>query len=1161
MTRILAIDDNNDNLITLGAIIKESFPDLDFDTALSGEKGIELAISTNPDVILLDILMPGMDGFEVCHRLKQDEQLCDIPVVFLTALKEDKKNRIKALEVGGEAFLYKPIDETELVAQIRAMLKIKEFANQKSNENDRLSQLVAERTSELEKSQAKTQKLLEELKSENEKYRNTEKELRVSEEKYRLLHESAGVGIGYYTPDGTVISYNRIAAQNMNGNPEDFEGKSIYTIFPKEDADFYMDRIKKAMNSEARQEYEDRIELPKEVKWFHSVFTRILDSRNKVRGVQIISTDITDRKEAEIALNISESRLKRAELTSGSGNWALYLDSETMIASEGAVRIYGVDEDKFELQYIKNIPLPEYRQMLDLALKNLIEKNQPYQVEFKIRKVDTGEIRDIHSEADFNQKRGIVFGIIQDITERVKRDEALSDFNDLLSKFILHSPIYTFIKEVTPKESRVLKASENFIDMIGIAGSQMVGKNMHELFPPEFAEKITADDWDVASNDHLIQLDEELNGRYYITIKYPIKQGNKTLLAGYTIDITERKKAENALHESEVRFRTLANSGQALIWTSGLDKKCNYFNQTWLDFTGRSIEQELGDGWVEGVHPDDLQHCVETYVTGFDRQEKFSMEYRVRHVSGEYRWIQDDGSPRFNSEGEFIGFIGHCLDITDRKKTEAELRETKNYLENLINYANAPIIVWDTNFRITQFNKAFERLSGRKESEVLGHSVEILFPAETREQSLDYIKKTTTGERWEVVEIEIQDLEMHVHTLLWNSAAIYNQDGKTVLATIAQGQDITDRKHTEEKLIEEQLFNYAIIENLPGIFYLYTYPDLKIIRWNKNHETMLDLSAQELMHGLSEPWGRTEVKDHVISTMNEIAKNGFGQTELSFYKKDGSEIPFILTGVKLDIKDQTYIMGFGLDITDRKKAEGLLKENEARLSELVATKDKFFSIISHDLRNPFNSILGLSNLLVDQIQQKNYEGIDEYAEIIQKSSALVYDLLINLLDWSRLQTGRMEFSPEYVEIVSLINEVIELFDDSVRQKSITIFRELPRNMLIYADKAMISTVLRNLISNAIKFTYPQGQITISAESKKDKVIIAISDNGVGVKKEYIERLFLIGETQTTLGTKNEKGTGLGLILCKEFIEKHGGKICVESEAGKGSKFYFTIPKV
>ena len=148
------------------------------------------------------------------------------------------------------------------------------------------------------------------------------------------------------------------------------------------------------------------------------------------------------------------------------------------------------------------------------------------------------------------------------------------------------------------------------------------------------------------------------------------------------IELRERKQTEDALRESEGRYRTLADSGQALIWTAGLDKKCDYFNIPWLAFTGKRIEDELGDGWVKGVHPDDLQRCIDIYVTAFDLREKFSMNYRIRHNSDEYRWIQDDGTPRYNSKGEFIGYIGHCLDITDRIRAEEILR-TAQKLESL----------------------------------------------------------------------------------------------------------------------------------------------------------------------------------------------------------------------------------------------------------------------------------------------------------------------------------------------------------------------------------------------------------------------------------------------------------------------------------------------
>ncbi|MCX6278901.1 MAG: PAS domain S-box protein [Bacteroidetes bacterium] len=247
------------------------------------------------------------------------------------------------------------------------------------------------------------------------------------------------------------------------------------------------------------------------------------------------------------------------------------------------------------------------------------------------------------------------------------------------------------------------------------------------------------------------------------------------------------------------------------------------------------------------------------------------------------------------------------------------------------------------------------------------------------------------------------------------------------------------------------------------------------------------------------------------------------------------------------------------DITERKKTEAERIRKNEELVLLNATKDKFFSIIAHDLKSPFNSIVGFSNILVEQVNEKDYEGIEEYANIILKSSGRALDLLMNLMEWARSQTGRMEFNPEYIEMVDFINEIILSFDVIAGQKSIVIDRAFPPNVIVFADKAMLSTVLRNLISNAIKFTQTGGKITISIEGKQSELSASVSDSGVGISTERIEKLFRIDESYSTPGTNNERGTGLGLILCKEFIEKHGGKICVESEVGNGSTFRFTIP--
>jgi len=247
------------------------------------------------------------------------------------------------------------------------------------------------------------------------------------------------------------------------------------------------------------------------------------------------------------------------------------------------------------------------------------------------------------------------------------------------------------------------------------------------------------------------------------------------------------------------------------------------------------------------------------------------------------------------------------------------------------------------------------------------------------------------------------------------------------------------------------------------------------------------------------------------------------------------------------------------DITERKKAEQALRESEIRLSELNATKDKFFSIIAHDLLSPFNSIVGFSNLLASQIKQKDHEGIEKYAAIIKDSSEQALNLLTNLLEWSRAQTGKIKFNPEYFELVTEINEVIELLSNTAQQKSIMIQKDLPHNLPVFADKLMIHAVLRNLISNAIKFTQVDGDIKISAEQKNNTILVSVDDNGVGIKEENRDKLFRLEGSYSMAGTQNEKGTGLGLLLCTEFIKIHGGNIDFESEAGKGSRFYFTLP--
>ncbi len=261
-----------------------------------------------------------------------------------------------------------------------------------------------------------------------------------------------------------------------------------------------------------------------------------------------------------------------------------------------------------------------------------------------------------------------------------------------------------------------------------------------------------------------------------------------------------RKRMVDKVRESEARFRTLANSGQALIWTSGLDKACDYFNETWLQFTGRTLEQELGDGWVEGVHPEDLDRCINTYVTAFCAHEKFSMMYRLRHASGEYRWLQDDGTPRFDSTGIFLGYIGHCLDITASKRAEEEIHASRDLLHTIIESAPIRVFWKDAESHYLGCNSVFardaglscpEELIGKDDSQLNWRDQAELYRADdqlvmdTNTPKLGFEEPQTTPDG-------------HPIWLRTSKVPLCNAEGK-VIGILGMYEDITNRIRAEEE--------------------------------------------------------------------------------------------------------------------------------------------------------------------------------------------------------------------------------------------------------------------------------------------------------------------------------------------------------------------------
>ncbi|MGD8778601.1 MAG: PAS domain-containing sensor histidine kinase [Ignavibacteria bacterium] len=394
------------------------------------------------------------------------------------------------------------------------------------------------------------------------------------------------------------------------------------------------------------------------------------------------------------------------------------------------------------------------------------------------------------------------------------------------------------------------------------------------------------------------------------------------------------------------------------------------------------------------------------------------------------------------------------------------------------------------------------------------------------------------------------------------------------------------------KYFQDQYLLKVLMENTPDSIY---FKDLECRFIKVSKGTLQKFNAdneKELIGKRDSDFFEPEHADDAKSDELEIIRTGkplVNKVELETWC-DGRRT--WVTTSKLPLRDnEGNIIGtFGLtrDITELKKAENKIKKyigelefnkalveekaieleklndklskSETKLKETNANKDKFFSIISHDLRSPFSSLLGFTDFLKNEVNNMDMDEIKQYVETISKAAQGIYKLLDNLLQWSSLQTGRLEYNPQKLDIEELIISIISLYNNKASEKGIKLSTEINGFTLAFADNNMIDTVIRNLLNNSIKFTRKCGCITLRTQSNNKEIIVSVCDTGVGMCALDLKKLFKISEHLSHVGTANESGTGLGLILCKEFIEKNGGKIWVKSEEGKGSIFSFSLPK-
>lgn len=390
----------------------------------------------------------------------------------------------------------------------------------------------------------------------------------------------------------------------------------------------------------------------------------------------------------------------------------------------------------------------------------------------------------------------------------------------------------------------------------------------------------------------------------------------------------------------------------------------------------------------------------------------------------------------------------------------------------------------------------------------------------------------------------------------FNSTVFLDEAG--IEKTITIIRDITERKNAEKELQESQVLFSLFMKYSP----IYTFikestpTESRVIQASDNYIQMIGISGRDMMgKSMEELFPPEHAAKFTADDWTVVSKGDVLKLDEELNGRFYTTIKFPIT-----LGDKTLLAGYTIDITDRKLAELQLEKYAEELKELNKTKDRFFSIIAHDLKSPFQGLLGMTQLFAEDIESFSTAELSKMSKALYNRTKSLFRLLKNLLDWAQTQNGKMSFNPVTLNLSEVISQSMGFIMKRCELKEITITKSIPKTQRVYADEAMLNSILANLLSNAFKFTNRGGKIIIRTKpTENDMVEISIKDNGIGMPTALINKLFKIEEKVGRLGTEGEESTGLGLLLCKEFVEKHGGRFWLDAEENKGSTFYFTIP--
>lgn len=633
-----------------------------------------------------------------------------------------------------------------------------------------------------------------------------------------------------------------------------------------------------------------------------------------------------------------------------------------------------------------------------------------------------------------------------------------------------------------------------------------------------------------------------------------------------TSEIAERERSEQALRESEEQFRGMFETspiGVALHTVGGAYVRVN---RAFCDILGYFEDELEHMNWRDVTHPDDIAptELLDQDVSDGIRSS-FVIEKRYIHKQGHTIWARVASAVLHDHTGAEQYILGQVYDISAIKKAEEVARESHKRFKDFAEIATDWFWETDADLRFTYVSDGYYQITGRGPDYIIGKTPRELresYDPEFDKKTEDYLNSLDNHEETEGYVFKVNHIDGRVRVLKTNGRPVYDDNG-TFAGYRGTGVDATLEVEMDRstRLLREAIetFPDSVVLIDPDENVVFTndryheiYPNSpskdEISRYNL--ETLLRRSLQNGQ--ISDPQAKSDPEGWLAKTLNEFRTMGSGEGETVHETGRVYHYKFVRTTEGGQITVHT-------DITDLKLIERELESQRDELKKINDQKDRFFAIVAHDLRSPFNGLLGFSEILSNSAENMDRADIVKYATYTHRAADAAYKLLEDLLDWSRLQLDRMGYEPELVDLEELINSNQARFQSIADEKGVTLQASFEGKSEVSADRKLIETILRNLVSNAVKFTPKGGTVSVDANSGNQNLVISVADTGVGIAKDRIGDLFTLGEKISTLGTEGEDGTGLGLQLCKELAEKQGGDITVESVEGEGTTVQVSLP--